>query len=165
MKKYYSTIMMLVLMFAALSFTACGGDDDKANESQDYTSKLSGTWKFSEINAQYGSSLSTGWTPVVGDMFLQLNNNGSCTLRGKGTYKFKYGDNYMVDIKLGNYYSWKVGIDNGEDNDGIIWLYYKDDDGKEAFDPFFFKFNSNNEVIIRQPFGLLNEFKLTRQNK
>lgn len=162
MKRFYSTIVMLALLVGALIFTACGGDDDKANETQDYTSKLSGTWKFSDINAQYGSSISTGWTPVVGDLILQLNNNGSCTLRGKGTYKFKYGDNYMVDINLGNYYSWKVGIDSGQDTDGIIWLYYKDEDGKETFDPFYFKFNSNNEVIFRQPIGLQSEFKLIR---
>ena len=29
MKKFYSTIMMLAVMVAALSFTACGGDDDE----------------------------------------------------------------------------------------------------------------------------------------
>lgn len=162
MKQFYSTIVMIALMVASLSFTACGGDDDKVDDSQNNMSKLSGTWKFSEINAQYGSSISSGWTPIVGDLILQLKSNGSCALKGKGTYKFQYGDNYMVDIKLGNYYSWKVGKDNGEDNDGIIWLYYKDTDGNETFDPFFFKFNSNNEVILRQPIGLQNEFKLTR---
>ena len=31
MKKLYSTIMMLAMMVAALSFTACGGDDDDFN--------------------------------------------------------------------------------------------------------------------------------------
>ena len=29
MKKLYSTIMMLAMMVAALSLTACGGDDDE----------------------------------------------------------------------------------------------------------------------------------------
>lgn len=28
MKKFYSTVMMLVMMVAALSFTACSGDED-----------------------------------------------------------------------------------------------------------------------------------------
>jgi hypothetical protein len=29
MRKIYSTVMMLTMIFAALSFTACGGDDDE----------------------------------------------------------------------------------------------------------------------------------------
>ena len=38
MKKLYSTIMMLAMMIAALSLTACGGDDDNndINLKQDY---------------------------------------------------------------------------------------------------------------------------------
>ena len=31
MKKLYSTVMMLAMMVAALSFTACGGDDEVDN--------------------------------------------------------------------------------------------------------------------------------------
>ena len=157
----------MLMAVAALSFTACGGDGDNdiVNESQNYTNKFSGTWKFSEVNAQYGTSISSGWTPVVGDIILQLNNNGLCTLRGKGSYRFQYGDNIMKDITLGDYSSWKLGSTNEKDTDGIMWLYYKDKDGKETFDPFFFKFNSNNEVIIREPIGLLYEYKLIRQSK
>ena len=134
MKNLFFSIMMLALMGAAMSFTACGGDDDTVNESQNYASKFSGTWKFTEINAQYGSSISSGWTPVVGDLILQLNNNGSCSLRGKGTYRFQFGDNYMKDINLGDYYSWNVGTTNDKDTDGIIWLYYKEN-GEETFEP------------------------------
>ncbi len=38
MKKLYSTIMLLAMMIAALSLTACGGDDDNndINLKQDY---------------------------------------------------------------------------------------------------------------------------------
>lgn len=39
MKKFYSTIMLLAMMVAALGFTACGGDDDEEDEinlKQDY---------------------------------------------------------------------------------------------------------------------------------
>ncbi len=42
MKRIYSTLMMLALMVAALSFTACGGDDEE-DEFGD-TSFLIGTW-------------------------------------------------------------------------------------------------------------------------
>ena len=35
MKKLYSTIMMLALMVAALSFTACGGGDDEESGGQE----------------------------------------------------------------------------------------------------------------------------------
>lgn len=138
MKSIYSFFMMLALMVVALSFTACSSSgDDKESDSQNYTSKFSGIWKFAEVNAQYGTSISSGWTPVVGDLILQLNNSGSCTLRGKGTYRFHFGDNYMIDIKLGEYYSWSLGSTNEKDTDGIIWLYYKEKDGEETFDPFY----------------------------
>lgn len=36
MKKFYSVIMMLAMMIAALSFTACSSDDDELNLKQDY---------------------------------------------------------------------------------------------------------------------------------
>ena len=42
MNKIFSTLMMLAMMVAALSFTACGGDDDE-DEFGD-TSFLIGTW-------------------------------------------------------------------------------------------------------------------------
>ena len=42
MKRIYSTLMMLAMMVAALSFTACGGDDD--DEGAENTSALVGTW-------------------------------------------------------------------------------------------------------------------------
>jgi len=44
MKRIYSTLMMLALMVAALSFTACGGDDDDIEEG-DESSALIGTWE------------------------------------------------------------------------------------------------------------------------
>ena len=43
MKKYYSKLMMLALIFAALSFTACGGSDDDEKDSGG-SSELVGTW-------------------------------------------------------------------------------------------------------------------------
>lgn len=50
MKKVYSIFVLLAMIVVTLSFTACGGDDDKVNESQNYASKFSDTWKFTEIN-------------------------------------------------------------------------------------------------------------------
>ena len=41
-------------------------------------------------------------------------------------------------------------------------LYYKNDKGEETFDPYFLKFNSNNEIVLRQPIGLTYEYKLRR---
>ena len=41
MKKIYSTILLLAMMVAALSFTACGGDDDEIGGNSSF---LIGTW-------------------------------------------------------------------------------------------------------------------------
>ncbi len=40
MKKFYSTIMMLAMIVAALNLTACGGDDDEV----DYKKGIVGVW-------------------------------------------------------------------------------------------------------------------------
>ena len=48
MKQIYSTILMLALMVAALSFTACGGDDDE-DESGDSNS-IVGVWECTSMD-------------------------------------------------------------------------------------------------------------------
>jgi hypothetical protein len=44
MKKLYSTIMMLAMMVAALSLTACGCSDDEDDGGNGNSSSLVGTW-------------------------------------------------------------------------------------------------------------------------
>ncbi len=44
MKKLYSTVMMLAMMVAALSFTACGGDDDEVDNGGGEAS-IVGVWE------------------------------------------------------------------------------------------------------------------------
>ena len=158
--KYWS--MMMLMVMALPQMVACSGDDGGGDPSQTYADKLPGTWTFTEINAQYGTSIASGWTPIVGNIVLQINKNGSCSLSGTGSYEFQYGDNYMIDISLGNYKTWNVGTTNENGFDCIIWLYYKNDKGEETFDPYFLKFNSNNEIVLRQPMGLTYEYKLRR---
>ena len=48
MKKVYSTVMMLAMMVAALSFTACGDDDDVDNGSGD--ASIVGEWECTNMN-------------------------------------------------------------------------------------------------------------------
>lgn len=93
---------------------------------------------------------------------LKINKDGTCSLSGTGSYEYQFGENYMIDIKLGNYKTWKVGILNEEGFDSILWLYYKNNKGEETFDPYYLKFNSNNEIILRYPTGLMSEYKLRR---
>lgn len=153
--------MMLIVMALPL-IVACSSDDGDGNPTQTFADNLPGTWKFTEINAQYGTSIASGWTPIVGNIVLQISENGSCYLSGTGSYKYQYGDNYMKDISLGDYKTWKVGTINEEGFDCILWLYYKDKKGEETFDPYYLKFNSRNEIILRSPIGLLYEYKLRR---
>ena len=51
MKKLYSTIMLLAMMVAALSLTACGDDDDEGDEIDDKTSII-GVWEC--VSTDYG---------------------------------------------------------------------------------------------------------------
>ena len=55
MKKLYSTIMLLTMMVAALSLTACGGDDDEIGGNSSF---LIGTWSVTS---------GQGWGGYTGD--------------------------------------------------------------------------------------------------
>ena len=87
MKKLYSTIMMLAIMVAALSFTACGSDDDgdAANTS------IVGVWECT--SAHYGEWESYLKENLKAGDVLTLNADKTYTVRGNdnesGTYSVK----------------------------------------------------------------------------
>ena len=54
MKKFYSTVMMLAMMVAALSFTACGGDDDVDNGGGDVS--IVGEWECTNLDLDKNTS-------------------------------------------------------------------------------------------------------------
>lgn len=68
MKKIYSTIMMLAMMVAALSFTACSSDDD--NDSKETNSDLVGTWSVQSVE---------GWGMSEDDFYdyMQFRSDGT----------------------------------------------------------------------------------------
>lgn len=70
MKKLYSTIMLLAIMVAALSLTACGGSDDDENGDV-YSSFIVGTWSVTS---------GQGWGGYTGDgeaEYLQFKSDGT----------------------------------------------------------------------------------------
>jgi hypothetical protein len=71
MKKLYSTIMMFAMMVAALSFTACGGDDDD-NEGSDVA--IVGVWEVTSCTAQSDFDVEGGI--AVGDR-IYFNADGT----------------------------------------------------------------------------------------
>ena len=61
MKKLYSTILVLATMVAALSFTACGGDnDDEIDTGGENSSVLVGTWD--AVSSRYYDN--KGWEEI-----------------------------------------------------------------------------------------------------
>ena len=104
MKKVYSTIMMLAMMVAALSFTACGGDDDDEIEGE---ASIVGVWKC--VSADYGE-----WEAYlkdntrVGDLIYfnsdhtyravgNNNDSGTWSLNGN-TLKIDSYDSYSIPM-------------------------------------------------------------------
>ena len=49
MRKIYSTVLMLAMMVAALSFTACGGDDDEVDNGK-VEASIVGVWECTYFN-------------------------------------------------------------------------------------------------------------------
>ena len=111
MKQIHSTIMMLALMVAALSFTACGSDDD--DEGEFSSSDIVGTWKGENIK---------GWIldeELIGEydedeimsVLLQFRSDGKCI--SVGTRENENENEVM-------YANWHL-------NYGRLSLYFPDD--------------------------------------
>lgn len=82
MKKFYSTIAMLAMMVAALSFTACGSDDDEIDNGGDSNASIVGTWELISFDVVKGSNyLDDG-----------LNTGDRITFKSDGTYYSTDGD-------------------------------------------------------------------------
>ncbi len=79
MKKNY-LMMMAMLLFAAISFTGCSGDDDKdVTTDEDFETLLVGTWELIH---------STGYEIVNGKTYSwDEDDDGYCTFYGNGTGK------------------------------------------------------------------------------
>ena len=82
MKKFYSTITMFAMMVAALSFTACGSDDDEIDNGGDSNASIVGTWELISFDVVKGSNyLDDG-----------LNTGDRITFKSDGTYYSTDGD-------------------------------------------------------------------------
>ena len=68
MKKIYSTILLLAMMVAALSLTACGGDDDEIGGNSSF---LIGTWSVTSAQG-WGQKKKKKKTE-----YLQIKSNGT----------------------------------------------------------------------------------------
>ena len=97
MRKLYSTIMMLAMMVAALSITACGGDDEE--DASD--NSIVGVWEV--VSVDFKSSDGEGGDVKVGDRlyinadgtFRDTEDSGRWTLNGK-TITFIASGDYMI---------------------------------------------------------------------
>lgn len=96
-KNNYLTISVLAMMMAALSFTACGGDDESIGD----PSSLVGTWKadlVDEINDAFSDEIEE-------HAYHQFRADGTCisitVINWKGDYADIMDDE--VDIEQGTY--------------------------------------------------------------
>lgn len=85
MKKQYSTIMMLAMMVAALSFTACGGDDDVDNGGGD--ASIVGVWECTDLD------IDAEYPEMIGDATMHI---------GERVY-FKSDGTYSTDEETGRW--------------------------------------------------------------
>ena len=88
MRKIYSTVMMLAMMVAALSFTACGGDDDEIDNGGD--ASIVGMWECTYFNSDTDYSEMFESTIYVGTRI--------CFQSG-GTYYTDYGETGRWSLK------------------------------------------------------------------
>ena len=88
MKKIYSTVMMLATMVAALSLTACGGDDDEIDNGGD--ASIVGEWECTYFDSDTDYSEMFESTIYVGTRI--------CFQSG-GTYYTDYGETGRWSLK------------------------------------------------------------------
>ena len=82
MKKFYSTIAMLAMMVAALSFTACGSDDDEIDNGGDSNASIVGTWELVSFDVVKGSGYFDG----------DMETGDRITFKSDGSYFSTGGD-------------------------------------------------------------------------
>ena len=82
MKKQYSTMMLLAMMVAALSFTACGGDDDVDNGKVDST--IVGEWECTYLD------FDKDYPGLHADAHLNIGDR--VRFKSDGTYYASYSD-------------------------------------------------------------------------
>ena len=119
MKKAYSTIVMLAMMVAALSLTACGGSDsDDEDGTEELIEKMSqsngyGTWKMVDYEVLIqNEALSDLFSfNVYSTVYVQIRENGTYTHVGlyeseanisSGTWK-RNGNYITAQEKEGNH--------------------------------------------------------------
>ena len=93
MKKYYSVLVMLAMMVAALSFTACGGSDDDGGGS---------SYNEGQVTIQF-EDVSTETYKVLGPTF----NVFSQEVIGSNHYAYPKGATFSTSFTIdGNVSSW-----------------------------------------------------------
>ena len=88
MKKLYSTVMMLAMMVAALSFTACGGDDEVDNGGGD--ASIVGMWECTNFDSV------TDYPEVFEST---INVGTRVCFQSGGTYYTDYGETGRWSLK------------------------------------------------------------------
>lgn len=102
MKKLYSTIMMLAMMIAALSLTACGGDD--TDDEVDVKTAIVGVWycniayieEYGE-NGKYEISEVLLRNSIVAGSVLTINANKTYTINYTSTGGTNESGTYSVN--------------------------------------------------------------------
>ena len=86
MKKVYSTVMMLAMMVAALSFTACGSDDDEVDNGK-VEASIVGVWECTYFD------FDTDYPEMFDNSGMQIGDRVWCESDGRYSTDYKSGDN------------------------------------------------------------------------
>jgi len=101
MKKIYSTVMMLAMMVAALSFTACGSDDDDVDNGGD--ASIVGVWECTgiDVDAQYSEMIDDS-SLHIGERVNFKSDGTYSTNEDRGTWSQK-GNKLIIngEVSLG----------------------------------------------------------------
>ena len=107
MKKLYSTILMFAMMVAALSFTACGGDDDEIDTGGGDSSVLVGTWD--AVSSRFYND--DGWEEIEDETGYWVFTETTVTDHSDNDILDGLTLNYTFNGKklvIGGYITWEV---------------------------------------------------------
>lgn len=145
----------MLILVGMMSFVSCSSDDDDGGSKTKVSQQaLVGKWKLKSYVISTNVYYYNDEIPVNGDLYLNLNKDGSCSITGHATYDLMTDDGIKVntgDILLSDYdvTTWTFGDEYNYDA-FIALHYYNNYQKMQDYIGFGVRLRSSNQIELHQ---------------